>query len=331
MSQTPSSESSEAPLPILPRSPICAGGLGIPIPIDVDQEEAYPLPPTPGSSTQQAHPPLTLDQVVAALGDVSPKSGLRLLQTGDAKAIPHLKPIAAAIERGLDNRTEALQAEVARLKEEKAVLHASNRRLRDLAVPTPLRHESAPRPEGFINNANRYPHFVLPHNGHRARARYVRVCPTDSTIAEATMGENDDVFSFPVHATPYQPLDVDEDEGPPEPLPEWFDSLLRGDGAHFRTLAQGAEDHLADWGVSADIARHRATTQRITDLLGAREGINAALAAQRERLDLIAFRLAAARAPKRLAEYEALANMAGAFYVSESRLRFATGGSRDPE
>jgi hypothetical protein len=61
----------------------------------------------------------------------------------------------------------------------------------------------------------------------------------------------------------------------------------------FRTLLQGARI-LEDWGVTADIARYRATSERLRDLAAAREGIDAALTAQRETLDLVAFRLGSA-------------------------------------
>jgi hypothetical protein len=67
----------------------------------------------------------------------------------------------------------------------------------------------------------------------------------------------------------------------------------------FHTLLQGARI-LEDWGVTADIARYRATSERLRDLAAAKEGIDAALATQRETLDLVAFRLGSARAAERV-------------------------------
>jgi hypothetical protein len=136
------------------------------------------------------------------------------------------------------------------------------------------------------------------------------------------MGGDTDVYTFPVFAMPYVPNGGEEDNEPAAPLPEWFGDILRGDGAHYRTFLDGASQ-TGDWGLAADVARHRAHSERINALLAAREGLNVSLAHAREQRDLAEYRLAAARAPRLLNEYEPLAHMAGAVQCNEGAIRFA--------
>jgi hypothetical protein len=116
----------------------------------------------------------------------------------------------------------------------------------------------------------------------------------------------DPVYSLPLYATTYR-TPVDDDLYPQEPLPEWFRDLMHATEPCFRTLLQGARI-LEDWGVTADIARYQATSERLRDLATAKEGIDAALTSQQETLDLIAFRLGSARAAERLGRYQNLAD-----------------------
>jgi hypothetical protein len=116
----------------------------------------------------------------------------------------------------------------------------------------------------------------------------------------------DPVYSLPLYATTYR-TPVDDNSYPQEPLPEWFRDLMHATEPSFHTLLQGARI-LEDWGVTADIARYRATSERLRDLATAKEGIDAALTAQRETLDLVTFRLGSARAAEQLSRYQNLAN-----------------------
>jgi hypothetical protein len=88
----------------------------------------------------------------------------------------------------------------------------------------------------------------------------------------------DPVYCLSLYATIYR-TPVDDDSYPQEPLPEWFRDLMHATEPSFRILLQGARV-LEDWGVTADIARYRATSERLRDLAAAKEGINAALATQ---------------------------------------------------
>jgi hypothetical protein len=121
------------------------------------------------------------------------------------------------------------------------------------------------------------------------------------------MGRPQDlVYSLPLYATTYR-TPVDDDSYPQEPLPEWFRDLMHATEPSFRTLLQEARI-LEDWGVTADIACYRATSEQLQDLTAAKEGIDAALTAQRETLDLVGFRLGSARAAERLSPYQNLAD-----------------------
>jgi hypothetical protein len=116
----------------------------------------------------------------------------------------------------------------------------------------------------------------------------------------------DPVYSLPLYATTYR-TPVDDNLYPQKPLPEWFRDLMHATEPCFCTLLQGAQI-LEDWGVTADIACYRATSERLRDLAAAREGINAALTTQRETLNLVAFRLGLARAAEQLSRYQNLAD-----------------------
>jgi hypothetical protein len=116
----------------------------------------------------------------------------------------------------------------------------------------------------------------------------------------------DPIYALSLYATTYR-TPVDDDTYPQEPLPEWFRDLMHATKPHFRVLLQGTRI-LEDWGLTANIARYRATSKRLRDLAAAREGIDATLAMQRESLDLIAFRLGSARASERLGHYRNLAD-----------------------
>ena len=95
-----------------------------------------------------------------------------------------------------------------------------------------------------------------------------------------------------------------------EPLPNWLLTLASGNCAQWPALLREARA-LDDWGLVADLARHRATSTRINNLYAAREGINEEIATHHERLDQIRWRLELATAADRLAFCERLAGPEG--------------------
>jgi hypothetical protein len=229
---------------------------------------------------------------------LSPRSAPTVLQAfGTGGSTEALRNIAQAASRALITQTAAYENMVRNLQEEVT-------RLRQQAAPTPVVPRQDHRPRHFVQNNGRLPNFIIPSRGCRAVARYVRVSPGDPSLAEGTMGVGEDVYTHPLTALPHYP---DKDD-PPEPLPEWFIELMHATNPHFRSLLQGCR-LLEDWGLTADVALYRATSEQIQELHAAREGIDASIANCRERLNLIAFRLGSARAALRLARFQNFASI----------------------
>jgi hypothetical protein len=263
--------------------------------IEVDEDETY-LVHSPEDTTNEPEDIQIPDRL-------SPATTLTIIQNLDEQApgtsTQIFRRLAEVAASTLAARTRAHVQEVEDYREElrraRAGPHSSlvdslRAEIARLRVPVPSNpvDTQPPTPPGFITNGGRLPHFAIPHLGQRAQARYIRLCPTDPTTAQGTMGRpQDPVYSLPLYATTYR-TPVDDDSYPQEPLPEWFRDLMHATEPCFRTLLQGARI-LEDWGVTVDIARYRATSERLRDLAAAKEGINAALATQRETLDLVAF------------------------------------------
>ena len=129
-------------------------------------------------------------------------------------------------------------------------------------------------------------------------------------MAEGTMGGTSaKTYAYPLKALP--PYNASGDGGENrarEPLPLWLLDLLQGSETTFR-LVLHASQATRDWGLPADIARYRSTTDRINELYAAHEGILDSLASCRESLDLIAGRLGGAKAPSRLAHLQYIADI----------------------
>jgi len=306
--ESPASPStSVAPLPVPPRPQE-------EISIEVDEDELY-LVRSPTTTANEVEDIQIPDRL-------SPASTLAILQNLDEQAPGDpthlLRRLAEVAASTLAARTRAHVQEIEDYREELRraragpqsslvdSLRAEIARLRVPPAPNPV-DATPPVPRGFIHNEGRVPHFAIPHQGRHAQARYIRVCPSDPTTVQGTMGRpQDPIYCLPLYATVHR-TPVDDDTYPQEPLPEWFRDLMHATEPHFRVLLQGARI-LEDWGLTADIARYRATSERLRDLASAREGIDAALATQRETLDLVAFRLGSARAADRLGRYRNLAD-----------------------
>ena len=292
---SPSPTRSPPPLPIpFPHAEIA---------IDVDVDEEYPTTPPNRRPSPQVYAPL------------SPRSALAVLQAfGTGGDVENLRRVAQITASSLTTRTAAYEARI-------AALQAENDRLRTRTTPTPIRHCTSVCPQGFLPNGGRLPHFYVPYNGHRAPARYIRASPGDPSSAEGTMGEpGSKVYAFELYATEYPPPSEEDERPPPEPLPEWFRDLCHATFPHYRALLDGSRG-LEDWGLTADIARYRATSERIQDLYTAQEGIEASITRLRESLDLVAFRLGSARAGERLGRYRNLVDVVPSSQHNNTRRR----------
>ena len=120
-------------------------------------------------------------------------------------------------------------------------------------------------------------------------------------------GEGTKIYTTTLKALPATQSDS---ASPPEPLPEWFLNLLYATEANFGVLLAGARD-LDDWGLTADLARYRATSNRINSLYAAQEGIDTSIATCREGQDLTLHHLCAAQAAERLLRFQRLGDPMG--------------------
>ena len=148
----------------------------------------------------------TLAESVLPEGCISPQSALAILQAfGTGGSADNLREVAQITARTLFQRTQAYEATIGHLQDDIALMRART-------AATPVTPRTAPRPQGFLPNNGRLPHFYIPHLGHRALARFVRKCPADPTMAEGTMGGTGaETYAYPLEALP--PHDASRDGG----------------------------------------------------------------------------------------------------------------------
>ena len=286
--ESPASINLDLPLPIPPPQ----------VSIDVDPDLSYHVS-TPSPTTSP-----TLAESILPEGRISPQSALTILQAfGTGGSADNLREVAQITARTLFQRTQAYEATIGRLQDDIAVMRAR-------VAATPVTPRTNPRPNGFLPNNGRLPAFYIPHLGHRAVARFIRKCPADPTMAEGTMGGTGaEVYAYPLEARPpYDASEDGEENRAGEPLPEWLLDLLRGSETTFRLVLQASQS-TGDWGLPADVARYRATINRVNELHTAREGILDSLNSCWESLDLIAGRLGRAKAPSRLGHLQYIADI----------------------
>jgi len=253
--------------------------------IDINKEVEYFV----------SSPSPSIQQVLNSARPIFPNSGLNLLEGHAQDPRLDIAALARGLRQGFENQlaeaqlcNEKAQQENLHLKGDNQKKAANIRHLNSLAALTPQRHQSAPQPKGFEIN-EKYAQLVVPHYGYRAKAHYVQVSPTNPSLVEATMGKNDDRYSFPIYAKPWRPSTIYDDQNTPtEPLPEWFLILLQGDSAHYQIFANGVKE-INDWEVAANIAHYRELTKHIDKLCRTREGINLLLASACEKCDLVQY------------------------------------------
>ena len=206
--ESPASPNLDLPLPVPPPQ----------VSIDMDLEFEYHV------STPSPTPSTTLAESVLPEGCISPQSALAILQAfGTGGNADNLREVAQITARTLFQRTQAYEATIQRLQDDIAVMRART-------ATTPVTPRIAPRPQGFLPNNGRLLHFYIPHLGGRARARFIRKCSADPTMAEGTMGGTGaEVYTYPLEALP--PYDASGDNGEnraSEPLLQWLLDLCKG-------------------------------------------------------------------------------------------------------
>ena len=151
-------------------------------------------------------------------------------------------------------------------------------------------------PEGFdANDERRAPYARVPDKeGFLVEAKWVKYLE-DGRVAAYAMGAPIDSMPYIVDIFAEPSLD-DEDE-PFEPMPHWFRAALHTDDVHWQVLYKEIYK-MANWGIAAEIKRHRDLHRVIDDLAKKIEFMQVDLEGARQSAELCEYRLQAARAHK---------------------------------
>jgi hypothetical protein len=247
-----------------------------------DTTDALPVPPPLSSTALRA---------VALAPVVSPHSALAILDGND-----DIDPNALrAIARGL---TVTLQQRDAYYAQQR---RRSEHRIKDLEKRIGGYEEVFDSvPEGYEENNGRLPHFAIPvGNGRYKSTKYIKQLE-GGWVAGFT--DKDGPHSTPhiakLFASSTYAID-DATDDPAEPMPPWFRRILFGHAALFSTM-QKAVLELDDWGLYAEISRHRAYDVKLGTILGQIERLHLDAEAIRTAQEICEGRLTAAHAYKRL-------------------------------
>jgi hypothetical protein len=247
-----------------------------------DTTDALPVP-LPISSTAL--------RAVALAPAVSPRSALAILDGNDNIDPDTLRAIA----RGL---TVTLQQHDAYYAQQR---RRNKLRIKDLEKRIGGYEEIFDSvPDGYEENNGRLPHLAIPlGDGKYKSAKYIRQLE-GGWVAGFT--DEDRPNSTPhiaeLFASPAYTID-DTTDDPAEPMPPWFRRILFGHAALFNTM-QKAVLELDDWGLYAEISRHRAYDIELGTILGQIERLHLDAEAIRTARELCEGRLTAAHAYKRL-------------------------------
>jgi hypothetical protein len=238
-----------------------------------------------------SHPAITLDEAKAIVTAIANTCN------GKIDAIRHLS--AEGIERS-SAFEEVVQAAVDAREKAQAKLAELQRRVDELQGPE--------CPDGFIENRGRLPHFRIPvANGYPdMQARFIRQCPGNPSCAEGTMGGLGDL-TYIMEVTAQGRYNPEEE---PIPLSEWFTNLLVPGGRNFAHVIKEARK-IDDWGLTADLARHRAYADQIAAHDAALHSLESARLAAVDKLAATTARLALAKADQRLATLRAFTDADG--------------------
>ena len=151
-------------------------------------------------------------------------------------------------------------------------------------------------PDGFeANDERRAPYARGPDKeGYLVEAKWVKYLE-DGRVAAYPMGAP--VDSMPYIVDIYAEPSLDDEDEPFEPMPQWFRAALHTDDAHWQILYKEVYK-MANWGVAAEIKRHRDLHRVIDGLAKKIEFMQVDLEGARQTADLCEYRLQAARAHK---------------------------------
>ena len=151
-------------------------------------------------------------------------------------------------------------------------------------------------PEGFeANDERRAPYARVPDkDGYLVEPKWVKYLE-DGRVAAYAMGAPID--SMPYIVDIYAEPSLDDEDEPFEPMPQWFRAALHTDDAHWQVLYKETYK-MANWGIAAEIKRHRDLHRVIDGLAKKIELMSVDLEGARQTADLCEYRLQAARAHK---------------------------------
>jgi hypothetical protein len=250
-----------------------------------DTTSALPVPPPLGGAA-------VLDAVALAPA-VSPHSALAIL---DGHTNDHVSPDALrAIAQGL---TVTIQQREAYYTQQR---RRNEQRIKDLEKRIGAYEEIFDSvPEGYEENNGRLPHIAIPvGDGKYKGAKYIKQLE-GGWVAGFT--DEDGPHSTPhiteLYASPAYEIGNTTDD-PAEPMPPWFRRILFGHAALFNTMQRAILD-LDDWGLYAEVSRHRAYDVELGTILGQIERLQLDAEAIRIGRENCEGRLTAAHAYKRL-------------------------------
>jgi hypothetical protein len=247
-----------------------------------DDTPALPVPPPLSQTVLRA---------VALAPPVSPHSALAILDAHDNIDPDALQSIARGLAVTIQQR-DAYYAQQRRRNKQR--IKELEKRIGGYEEIFDL------TPDGYEENNGRLPHFSIPvGEGMYRGAKYIKQLE-GGWVAGFT--EEDGPHSTPhivkLYANPaYTTLDTTDD--PAEPMPPWFHRILFGHAALYNTLQKAALD-LNDWGLYAEISRHRTYDVELGTILGQIEQLQLDAEAIRSVRELCEGRLTAAHAYKRL-------------------------------
>jgi hypothetical protein len=250
-----------------------------------DTTDALPVPPPLGGAVAF--------HAVALAPAVSPHSALAIL---DGHNNDNIDPDALrAIARGL---TVTLQQHDAYHVQQR---RRNEQRIRDLEKRIGAYEEIFDSvPEGYEENNGRLPHLaILTGDGRYKGAKYIKQLE-GGWVAGFT--DEDGPHSTPhiaeLFASPAYDIN-DTTDDPAEPMPPWFRQILFGHAALFSTMQKAILD-LDDWGLYAEVSRHRAYNVELGTILGQIECLHLDAEAICTTREICKGRLTAAHAYKRL-------------------------------
>ena len=173
-------------------------------------------------------------------------------------------------------------------------------------------------PDGFeANDERRAPYARVPDkDGFLVEPKWVKYLE-DGRVAAYAMGAPID--SMPYIVDIYAEPSLDDEDEPFEPMPQWFRAALHTDDSHWQILYKETYK-MANWGIAAEIKRHRDLHRVIDGLAKKIELMSVDLEGARQTADLCEYRLQAARAHKYAEHCQGLVGV-GALRVTQQNIQ----------